>query len=445
MVRPCRLCCVTLLAMSLAGPTYAAPSAGEKVRAALTDGRIALKLSTPEALAQVLGAPDQRAEPERDGGQLLLRLQYGGVKALFARSAEEEVPFTLRRLVVGDRVWRVGDADVIHLRDRGDLARLDRFNGYQRINLDRLDLRGDLEVLARVSFDTLTRWPAADRLPPGFDPARRIEHGRNPGLGVRTLHAAGLDGRGVGLAIIDQPLLLGHREYADRVVRYDASGMLGIPPQMHGPPVTSIAVGATLGVAPRAELSYFAVPMWTPDNRPMVAALERILELNRTLPEGQKPRVVSVSTGMFPSYAHHDAWKQMRDRAEAQGVLVVTCDSEPMLYGALTRLPGGDPDDPKSWAAAGWARKGEVLRVPTTRTIASYRGPDVYTFDFEGGLSWAAPYLAGLGAIAFQIDRRITPARIRALLVSTATKTDAGAVVDPGAFVAAVKRGVPKR
>jgi hypothetical protein len=63
-----------------------------------------------------------------------------------------------------------------------------------------VDLRGyDLRELAaearltdllHADFDSRTRFPAV--LPEGFDPQRVMVLGRDPGLGVRSLHAAGL-------------------------------------------------------------------------------------------------------------------------------------------------------------------------------------------------------------------------------------------------------------
>jgi subtilisin family serine protease len=54
-------------------------------------------------------------------------------------------------------------------------------------------------------------------------------------------------------------------------------------------------------------------------------------------------------------------------------------------------------------------------------------------------MSWAAPYLAGLAALAFQVNPGIKPAKIKELLVKTATKTKAGPIVNPKAFINGVK------
>ncbi|HSL95742.1 MAG TPA: hypothetical protein VLA35_07490, partial [Thermoleophilia bacterium] len=51
-------------------------------------------------------------------------------------------------------------------------------------------------------------------------PRVRLERAKDPGLGVRDLHAQGVTGAGVSVAIIDGQLRRDHVEYADRLVAY---------------------------------------------------------------------------------------------------------------------------------------------------------------------------------------------------------------------------------
>jgi len=63
----------------------------------------------------------------------------------------------------------------------------------------------------------------------------------------------------------------------------------------------------------------------------------------------------------------------------------------------------------------------------------------VYTYEIEGGMSWAVPYLAGVAALACQVDPEIKPARIVELWTATATRTKAGPIVNPPGFIEAVR------
>ncbi len=80
----------------------------------------------------------------------------------------------------------------------------------------------------------------------------------------------------------------------------------------------------------------------------------------------------------------------------------------------------------------------------SNRTTASHEGRDVYTYWVEGGLSWAVPYLAGLAALAFQVDPEIPPAQIVQLGISTATPTATGLIVNPPKFIEAVRSRAEK-
>ncbi len=402
-----------------------------KIRNGLKSGQIAYKLSTPEEIISFLGKPTKQQE-DRDGGMQMLGFEYPDIQIAFWKMRNDPAPFTLRRIYYKEKQLDIGEDEKLILRTNDDLNKIDRFWGLANISLMRLDLRELIKFLNSMTFDTLTEWPPEDRMPEGFHPAKIVANAKNPGLGVNALHEEGIDGTGVGIAIIDQPLLLGHTEYTSCLTRYDETGLKDLSPQMHGSPVTSIAVGKNLGVAPNASLTYFAVPMWEKDNTPYITSLKKILEWNRTLPEQEKIRVVSISNGMFPNYPHYEEWKAMLSQMESHGILVVTCDPAMLDYGILSLDPGEDPDKFESYKPGIYVSEGDVIRVPgANKTVASHRGNDVYTFDRTGGMSWGAPYIAGLAALAYQVDPDIQPKEIIQCLITTVVNTEAGPIVNP--------------
>ena len=335
----------------------------------------------------------------------------------------------------------IGRERQLVLRTVDDLGKLDSFRGISGVSLAKLDLRDNSKDLSKWTFDSRTVWPAADRLPVGFDPARLLEEGKNTGLGVRKLHAAGIDGKGVGIAIIDQPLLREHEEYKDRVVKYTEVDVAGIEPQMHGPAVASIAVGKHCGVAPGAALYYFAVPPWKwLGNEPWADELERIVELNRQLTDTPKIRVVSISLGAFSERPNLARWKQAVKNAEAEGILVVTCDPDFLYLATLKRIETALEPTPADYKRGLYGHPFAVLCVPAAnRTIASFWGPRFYTYDRSGGMSWTVPYLAGVAALAWQVDPSLTPHEMVELWKRTAVKAAAGPVINPAGIIEAAK------
>jgi len=434
-----------LSTISVSAETKAASKSNtvEIARRAAAERKLAYKLTTPEEFRALLG-PAENEKTTNDGGMEILDVRYSNVKARFGRMRDFSAPFTLLWINAEGKWIDIGKERQIVLRNEGDLNRFDTFWGFANMSFTRLDLREHIELLEKMPFDSQTIWPDTDKMPEGFDPAALLEDGKNPGLGIRSLHKQGIDGRGVTIAIIDQPLLRNHREYADRLVEYEPVGLLTAlaSPQMHGPSVSSIAVGKTCGVAPKASLRYFAVQMWVQDNKPYCYVIDKLIDFNKDKDITQQIRVVSISTGMFSQQAGFDHWQETLIRAEKNGILVVTCHPAFLQYGTLERIPGQDPDKASSYRRGRYGRKEKVLHIPAgNRTIASHHGPEVYTYTRRGGMSWAAPYLAGLAALAYQVKPDIDPKAIVDLWLKTATQSDTGPmIVNPVGFIEAVRK-----
>jgi subtilisin family serine protease len=333
-------------------------------------------------------------------------------------------------------------------------------------DLSKFDLRASLQDLMYADFDDKTVWPAPDRMPAGFNGQRVLELGKNPGLGVRRLREKGITGRGVRVAIIDQCLLVGHQEYADRLRFYQEVDLGRIRPQMHGAAVASIALGKTLGVAPEAELYYIAME-FTDHNtlRRLARCVHKIIEVNAQLPKENKIRVISMSTGWRPSDEGYKEMVEAVQKAQAAGMLVVRVRGpnfdEGVHLGLLGRPPWADPDVFESyepglflaksfWAGQSWL-SGSSFWVPMdSRTTASPDGIHEYVFYRTGGASWAVPYVAGVYALAVQADPAITPERFWALAARTGRTLQVnrqgmtkplGPIVDPVSLIRAIQAG----
>jgi hypothetical protein len=269
-------------------------------------------------------------------------------------------------------------------------------------------------------------------MPPAFDSRTILELGKNPGLGVHKLHATGATGRRVGIAIIDQVLLTEHQEFADRLRLYEEINIKpGTPSQMHGPAVASIAVGKTLGVAPDADLYYIAT--WAGDFqgkdglqfnfRYYAQAIQRVLQINRHLPQDRKIRVIAMAVGWTPDHQGYDQIAAACEQAKAAGILVLSSSVENVhgfKFNGLGRAPMADPDAFDSyepgmfWTALlpnDYLLKGRLMVPMDSRTTASPCGPDEYVFYRQAGWSWAIPYIAGVYALAAQADPAVTPQR----------------------------------
>ena len=308
-------------------------------------------------------------------------------------------------------------------------------------DLSALDLRNSLTDLLYADFNSRTIWPSADKLPLAFDRELIMQLGKNPGLSIHQLHNQGITGKDIGIAIIDQPLLTGHLEYAGRLQLYEEINIHpNAPASMHGAAVASIVVGQNVGVAPGANLFFIACSFTEAKpggNGDILTfqyaeqAVRRIIEINKILPDTKKIKVISMSFGWEGWEAGYADLIAAIDAAKAAGLFVMNVESEE-IYGfkfhGLGRFPCADPDNFESYSpGAFWAnrfykgfRQTDRLLIPMdSRTTASESGATDYVFYRTAGWSWAVPYIAGVYALAVQVDPTITPGRFWSLAMST--------------------------
>jgi serine protease AprX len=419
-------------------PTKSSPA--DTARQAAKEGKLAYKLTTPDELKALLG-PAENETIRNDGGMEILELKYPDIQVIFGRMRRDSTPSTLFWVNVKGRQLDIGQERQIVLRNEEDLKKIGSFWGFANVSLINLDLRNHLQLLKTMPFDSRTKWPGSDKLPDGFDPAQLLEDGKNPGLGIRSLHKQGIDGRGIKIAILDQPLLKNHQEYAGKIAKYEGIDVQGMAPKMHSAPIVSIAVGEHCGVAPAARVYYYAMRGTSmPDNKIYCDIIDGIIKSNKSVSTSERIRVVSISTGTFAHQANFDLWKETLAKANENGILVVTCAQDSIQHGMLARIDGEDPDNPTSYRSGTYGvQPGAVLVPASNRTTAGHTGRDVYTFWREAGMSWATPYLAGLAVMACQVNPEIEPKTIVTLLQKTAVQTSVGAVVQPVDFIKAVR------
>jgi hypothetical protein len=282
------------------------------------------------------------------------------------------------------------------------------------------DFSGRFSDLIMADFDSKTIWP--ERLPLKFDPTKVMALGKIPGLSIRKLHKNGITGKGVGIAIIDQALLVDHWEYKDRLKMYEEIHWADNEARMHGPAVASIAVGKTVGVAPEANLYYIAEENFDHNDAKgifewdiawIAKAIDRIIEVNKTLPIANKIRVISISLGIGKWFNGYEKALDAIERAKKENIYVI--HTEEGFLGGLGRDPLKNPDKATSYEKGLFWQdynnyQNNALLVPMdSRGVASNKGNNDYVFYRKCGLSWAVPYLAGLYALACQVKPDITP------------------------------------
>ena len=331
-------------------------------------------------------------------------------------------------------------------------------------NLTELDLSKSKNDLLYADFDSKTRWPSSDKMPADFDWQKIREIGKDPGLGIRALHNQGIDGKGVGIAIIDQTLLVDHIEYTDQLRLYEEpeSRDRGMGASMHGAAVASIAVGKAVGVAPQANLYYIAAPLCFENNdfECLARSVRRIIEVNSTLPENHKIRVLAIARGWaLEEFGYDDIMAAVKEATDA-GIFVISSSlsqTHNLHFHGLGRNPLSDPNQFESYIPGLWWQEyfyanglpAETVLVPMdSRTTASPTGEEDYAFYREGGWSWSIPYLTGMYALAVQVKPDITPQEFWDIALTTGRTIrirhsgkdyQFGVILDPQALIETIK------
>ena len=279
-----------------------------------------------------------------------------------------------------------------------------------------------------------------------------LENAKDPGLGIRALHARGITGEGVNVAIIDQEIVTEkyHPEYDGKIAGHNYFGNYPSTDRgsMHGPAVASLLVGETVGVAPGAKLYYAGAQSGTGDSQYYADAIHWIIEENEKLPDGEKIRVVSVSAAPSGEGSYFEknleSYTEAVDAAFAAGILVIDCRNgfdSGFISSAYSN--GGDINDVTQYNTGipnlePFFRQ-YYMHVPTSlRTTAGQYSVDDshYTYWGNGGLSWGIPYAAGVFALGWQVNPDLSFIEIYDILFATAYINEEEArIINPTAFI----------
>ena len=314
-----------------------------------------------------------------------------------------------------------------------------------------------------ITFDDRTNLSNEEFLPEGFNPAHFKEQGKDYGLNLKSLHKKGITGKGVKIAIIDQALS-DHEEYHNKILHYEEMGdnpnakRFGA---MHGSAVTSLAVGTNCGVAPDAEVYYWSADFWdfknnVPDRTYIMEALKKCIEINKKLPVSERIAAISISGELNETMQGCEKIDEYLKEAKEVGLEVIYCDmfkKRGLSMNGYNRDMNKDVNDEGNVSPIAnlidgrmshdWfdKDKSKTVLIPCDhRTMASEKGYNEYMHTARGGFSWLPPQVAGLYAIAKQVDRSCTLERMWDTMLKTGVKTEHGIAVAPVRMVEALEQ-----
>ncbi len=309
---------------------------------------------------------------------------------------------------------------------------LDKTGRYDFRGQDLSDLAVlDLEPLTNFVLDTQTKFP--NNFLDTYDFEKAVSYGKDPGLNILSLHEEGITGKGVNVAVIDGVLLKEHNEIKDNIVLCEDL-VDNETAFYHGTPITSILCGKEVGIAPEAKVyfvSYLNDKLHNSGNYEeayvyLAKAIERIVEINKELPQDEKIRVLSISSGWDPDSDKAAAIVSAIEKAKEDGIFVVTArlyDHDGLYLGGASREILSDPNDINSYSAYYldvYNDAKEILLAPMdARWLACHIGVDDYMMYSRGAWSMVIPYISGVYTLACQVYPEITPSLFWEMALST--------------------------
>lgn len=325
------------------------------------------------------------------------------------------------------------------------------FRGY-----DLSQLTVEYNDILNSVFDSNTKWP--NDFLENVDMEKIIDYGKNPGLNIRKLHEEGLTGKGINVAVIDTRLLIDHCEFKDRIVHYEEMyEMSDGPAHYHGTPITSILAGKTVGIIPEANIYYFAYLDGNIDYTEaylyLSNAIKRIIEINKQLPDKEKIKVVSVSSGWDENTENGKKINEAIELAKKEGLFVITAklyDTHNFYLEGVYKEPLSDPDKFSSYKLKDYLfneykdKRGILLFPMDARYVASATGSEDYVMYTKGAWSMVVPYISGLYTLACQVNENITPDSFWEQAILTGEPIDGGepnnqVIVNPTKLIESIK------
>ena len=240
----------------------------------------------------------------------------------------------------------------------------------------------------------------------------------------------------MNVGIIDGRLLADHEEFKDNIVVYEEIFDMDSPAHYHGTPITSILCGKDVGVAPEANIYYIAYLEEDTDYEEgyvhLANAIERMVEINKALPEDNKIKVLSISSGWDPESKNAEAIYNAIEKAEAENIFVVTArlyETHKLFFNGVNREPMSDPEKIESYYlkyyVEGDGTAEDILLTPMdARWLASPTGKDEYVMYSNGAWSMVIPYISGLYTLACEVDPDMTPEKFWDMAISTGDSLD---------------------
>lgn len=247
---------------------------------------------------------------------------------------------------------------------------------------------------------------------------------------VTNLNKEGIDGRGVNIVVIDQPINPIHNEISGRVNDYSLSNGKSA---FHGLVVSSMLVGNNLGLIPNNSIGYYGVN--SSSKFGVEESMEALKDIyNRNL-NGENIKVVSIS-----GYIHtlSEEYSLIKGMLESQGCYIIDANT----FGSVcTCINKYNSDGVVKYKYSSWQK--ENIDEFKSKVAVSFDGisplfetENDYLYGGEVSYSWVIPKLSGIFAMCLQVNPNLTLEEFKKLVVDTKRVNEDGiSMINPEGMI----------
>lgn len=268
----------------------------------------------------------------------------------------------------------------------------------------------DINHLNKLTFNSSTIWPSADKMPKDFNPQKLLEERKNPMMGIMDLHNKGITGKGVIVATIDSGYQgIEHVEFAGSKIK--AIDVCENPEyHFHAEGVLANLCGQNVGIAPEVKVYHYNTQIG--GSKRDLTILKALKDILNKVENGINIRAVNISGALCDNKELKSKVINIVEKLESYNCEVI----DSAIFGkTFTNVEYGINSDIKNKEDvdfAKWANKDHDLKkvgiVCGGKVVPEFCNNDGYKYEQESCYSWTIPQAVGLYALCLQVNKNLT-------------------------------------
>ena len=293
------------------------------------------------------------------------------------------------------------------------------------------------DFLRGLTFNTNTKWPKKDKMPAGFEPEKILVEAKSPMLNFRELHELGIDGRGVEIAYIDSAFENpNHVELENANILYTN---FAEHQHFHGDCVMANLCGKTVGVAPNANVSYYAVNNGGSAQTSNQQIIKSLQDIAQKIQNGTKIKAVGRSGPIYYDRPYEgmeediETIKLLINQLDEEGCRVIDSEVFGKTFQTGHYFYDDDKTDVNNIKRASWLPdtaderyKTKVILPCGGKVVPDFKTNDGYKYEQIDCFSWTIPQAVGMYALCLQLNPDLTYNEFVEICQNCSTTTSKG-------------------